>query len=170
MSLLLKNSINQAHLENSIYKQIVTHLKKELELNGLEAHDELQVNTLNHCATNANTEKPKPTCHHCKNPGLYINHCHHLEKKKQQNESTKSNVGKFDSGTNNSDPNNSKKFKTVCSSCEVCGKTRHTTEKCYYGANAANMSLPWNAKPARHSGPQLTKAQNNITESVHAAV
>ena len=38
----LKNSINQAHLENGTNEQIVTHLEKELELNGLEAPDELQ--------------------------------------------------------------------------------------------------------------------------------
>ena len=31
----LKKSINQAHLENGTYEQIVTHLERELELNGL---------------------------------------------------------------------------------------------------------------------------------------
>ena len=40
----LKKLINQADLENGSYEQIVTHLKKELELNGLEAPDELQIN------------------------------------------------------------------------------------------------------------------------------
>ena len=35
----LKKSKNQAHVENSTYKQIVTHLERELELNGLEAPD-----------------------------------------------------------------------------------------------------------------------------------
>ena len=42
----LKKSINQAHLENGTYQQIVTHLERELELNGLEAPDELQINTV----------------------------------------------------------------------------------------------------------------------------
>ena len=46
MPLHLKKSINEAHLENGIYEQIVTHLEKELGLNGLEAADELQVNTV----------------------------------------------------------------------------------------------------------------------------
>ena len=32
----LKKSINQAHLENGTYEQIVTHLERELELNSLE--------------------------------------------------------------------------------------------------------------------------------------
>ena len=33
----LEKSIKQAHLENGTYEQIVTHLERELELNGLEA-------------------------------------------------------------------------------------------------------------------------------------
>ena len=37
----LRKSINQAHLENGTYGQIVSHLEKELELNGLEAPDEM---------------------------------------------------------------------------------------------------------------------------------
>ena len=50
----LKKSINQAHLENGTYDQIVTHLGRELELNGLEAPDELQINTVSHNTVNAN--------------------------------------------------------------------------------------------------------------------
>ena len=37
----LKKSWNQAHLEIGTCKQIVTHVGKELELNALEALDEL---------------------------------------------------------------------------------------------------------------------------------
>ena len=37
----MKKLLNQAHLENGTYEQIVTHLERELELNGLEAPDEL---------------------------------------------------------------------------------------------------------------------------------
>ena len=44
----LKKSINQAHLENGTYEQIVTHLKRELELNSLEYPDETQMNTVTH--------------------------------------------------------------------------------------------------------------------------
>ena len=42
----LKKLINQAHLENGTYEQIVSHLERELELNGLEAPDEMQLNTV----------------------------------------------------------------------------------------------------------------------------
>ena len=33
----LKKSINQAYLKNGTYEQIVRHLEREMELNGLEA-------------------------------------------------------------------------------------------------------------------------------------
>ena len=39
----LKKSINQVHLENGTYEEIVSHLEKELELSGLEAPGELQI-------------------------------------------------------------------------------------------------------------------------------
>ena len=69
----LKKSINQAHLENGTYQQTVSHLEKELPLNGLEAPDELQLNTVTQQITQRNSEKPKPTCHDCKKPGHYWN-------------------------------------------------------------------------------------------------
>ena len=62
----LKKSINQAHLENGTYEQIVSHLERELELNGLEAPDEMPINTLRQQAPQQDSNKPKPTCHHCK--------------------------------------------------------------------------------------------------------
>ena len=65
----LKKSINQAHLENGTYEQIVSHLERELELNGLEAPDEIPINTVTQQAPQQNPNKPRPTCHHCKKPG-----------------------------------------------------------------------------------------------------
>ena len=65
--------MNQAHLENGTKEQIVTHLQKELECYGLEAPDELQLNTVSQHATNSNAQRPKPTCHHCTKPGHYRN-------------------------------------------------------------------------------------------------
>ena len=76
----LKKSINQAHLENGTYEQIVTHLERQLELNGLEAPDELQINTESHNTVNANADRTKPTCHYCKKPGHYKNECRLLKK------------------------------------------------------------------------------------------
>ena len=44
----------------------MSHLERELELNGLEAPDEMKLNTVTQQTTQQNSEKPKPTCHHCK--------------------------------------------------------------------------------------------------------
>ena len=113
----LKKSINQARLENSTYEQIVTHLERETELNSLEYPDETQMNTVTH---------------------------------KQQNEGNPGNAGNINSDTNDSNPNNHKldrKPRTLYPPCETCGKTNHSTERCYLGANAANRPLPWKNKP-----------------------
>ena len=42
----LKKSINKAHLKNGTNEQNVSHLESELELNGLEAPDEMPINTV----------------------------------------------------------------------------------------------------------------------------
>ena len=78
----LKKSINQTHLENGTYEQIVTHFEKELELNGLKAPDELQIKTVSQHATNTNADRPKPTSQHCKKPGHYSNQCRQLKRQK----------------------------------------------------------------------------------------
>ena len=141
----LKKSINQAHLENGTYEQIVTHLERELELNNLEAPDELPINNVSQQPTNTNANRPKPTCHHCKKPGHYRNQCRLLKKQREQTESNQNDPGNKNSDASTSNPssnvNNNKnnknsnrgerKPKTVYPPCETCGKTNHTTEKCY---------------------------------------
>ena len=127
----LKKSINQAHLESGTYEQIVTHIERELELNILEYPDETQMNTVPH---------------------------------KQQNEGNPDKVGNINSDTNDSNPNNHKidrNSRTLYLPCETCGKTNHSTERCYVGANAANRPLPWKNKPQQD-------AQNSITGCVRA--
>ena len=125
----LKKSINQAHLENGTYEQIVTQLEKELELKSLEHPDETQMNTVTH----------------------------------KQIEGNPNNTGIISSDTNDSNLNNHKidrKSRTLYSSCETCGKTNHSTERCYVGANAVNRPLPWKSKP------QQQDAQDSITGCV----
>ena len=153
----LKKSINQAHLENGTYKQIVTQLETELELNGLEAPDELQINTVSQNTVNANADRTKPTCHYCQKPGHYKNQCRLLKKQREQTERIQSNPGNKNSDANTSNPNGNvnnpnnnnrnsnrakRKPKTVYPPCETCGKTNHSTERCYHGANAANRPPP----------------------------
>ena len=132
----LEKSINQAHLENGTYEQIVTHLERELELQRLEYPDETQMNTVMH---------------------------------RQQIEGNPDNAGNINSDTNDSNPNNiesDRKSRTLYPPCETCGKTNHSTERCYVGANAANRPLPWKNKrheqDAHHSitGCALAAAQS----------
>ena len=89
----LKKSINQAHLENGTYDQIVTPMERELELKGLEAPDELQINTVSHNNVNANADRTKPTCHYCKKPVHYKDQCRLLKKQREQTESNQNNPG-----------------------------------------------------------------------------
>ena len=128
----LKKSKNRAHLENGTFEQIVTHLERELEFNSLEYLDETQMNTVTH---------------------------------KQQIEGKKDDAGNINSDTNDSIPNNHKigrKSRTLYPPCETCGKTNHSTERCYVGANAVNRPLPWKNKP------QQQDAQDSITVCVRA--
>ena len=146
----LKKSINQGRLENDTYKHIVSHLEGELGLNGLETPDEMQINTVTQQATKPKIEKPKPTCHHWKQPGRYRNQCRQLKKERErdQTDTNKNNAGNNTNSHNNSGQTNSnahnnktvtngnvhsanhrndRKPKTVYSPCETCGKTNHST-------------------------------------------
>ena len=149
----LKKSINQAHMENGTYEQIVTQLERKLELNSLEAPDDLQINTVSQNTVNANADRTKPTCHYCKKPGRYKNHCRWLKKQREQTDDNQKNPANKNSDANTSNtngnannPNNNNrnsnraetKPKTIYPPCETCGKTNHSTERCYRGANAAN--------------------------------
>ena len=103
----LKKSINQAHLENGTHEQIVSHLERELELNGLEAPDEIPMNTVTQQAPQQNSNKLRPTCHHCKEPGHYQNQCRQLKREKDQTRNnTSSDNNRNGSAQTNSNPNN----------------------------------------------------------------
>ena len=173
-----KKSINLAHLENGTYEQLVTHLERELELNGLEAPDELHVNTVSQQPTNTNADRPKPTCHHCKKPGHYRNQCRLLKKQRKQTENNQNNPRNKNSDTNNSNPNtnNNKNSnwaermpKTVYPPCETCGKTNHSTEKCYFGANAAKRPPPRHRRAERQNYVQERAIQSDSNETPQAA-
>ena len=159
----LKKSINQAHLANGTCEQIVSHLERELELKGLEAPDELLINTVTQQATQQNSEKPKPTCHQSKNTGHYRNQCRQLKREKKEariktnsadNNKNNNGNGQTNSNSNNEASNNTNANKTnirkdrrpklVYPPCETCGKTNHSTEKSYFGAYAANRPSPPN--------------------------
>ena len=113
----LKISINQAHLKNSTYEQIVTHLQRELELNSLEYPDETQMNTVTHKQQN------------------------------EGNQDNAGNINSDTNDSNLKDNNNDRKSTIVYPPSEICGKTNHPAERYYFGANAVNRPLPWKSKP-----------------------
>ena len=168
-------------MENGTYEQIVTHLESDLELKGLEALNDLQINTVIQHATNTNVDRPKPTCHHCIKPVEYRNQCY-LLKKKEQVVGTQTNPGNKNNGSKNSIPSNNKinnrnkkdsirperEPETVFPCCETCGKMSHYTERCYVRANAANRPLPWKKKPEAQNGHHQQDAQNSMTGCVRA--
>ena len=47
----LKRSVNMARLENATYEEIITHLERELELNGIEEGDDIPVPILSMART-----------------------------------------------------------------------------------------------------------------------
>ena len=183
----LKKSINQAQLQNGTYEQIVSHLERELELNGLEAPDEMQLNTLMQQDAQQNSEKPKPTCHHCEKPGHYRNQCRQLKRDKDQaqnnTDSAANNQNINGSAQTNSNPNHKapvgnkanntnnqrdRKPRPVFPPCETCGRTNHSTERCYLGANAANRPPPRNRRPEGQNQAQQRNTQNNSHGNVQA--
>ena len=178
----LKKSINRAHLENGTYEQIVSHLERELEFNGLKAPNEIPINAMTQQAPQQNSNKPRPTCHHCKKPGHYQNQCRQLKREKNQTRNnTKSANNNNGSAQTNSNPNNNKvanntkgininnqrdrKSRPVFPPCETCGRHNYSTEKCYLGANAANRPPPRNRRPqGQNQGQQLKATQTAMSK------
>ena len=157
----LKKSINQAHLENGTFDQIVSHLERELELKGLEAPDEPKMNTVTQQASQQNSEKPKPTCHRCKRPGHYRNQCRQLKRGKDKirnitnsadnnnknNCSAQTNSKTNNEVSNKTNVNNTTNQKdrrciTVYPACETCGTT-----------NQREM-LPWSKRSEQTASPE----------------
>ena len=184
----LKSSINQAHLENGTYEQIVLHFEKEFKFNGLEAPDELQINTLTQQTIHQKSEKPKPTCHLCKKPGhdrnqwrqhkrekdRALNNTNNADNNKNKNDSGQTNSNSNNKASNNTNANNTnnqkhRKLRPVYPPCETCGKTNHSAEICYFGANAANRPPPRNKRPDGQNQVQQRIGQSNSDGNVQAA-
>ena len=161
-------------------EQIVSHLEKELELNGLEAPDEMPIDTMTQQTPQQNSNKPRPTCHHCKKPGHYQNQCRQLKREKTQTRNnTNSSNNSNGSAQTNSNPNNNnvanntkgnniniqrdRRSRPVFPPCETCGKTNHL------GENAANRPPPRNRRPEVQNQGQQNIAQSNSDSNVQAA-
>ena len=128
----LKKSINNAYLENGTYEQIIKHIEREMELNGLVS-DEPLVKTMTATTTNQNKDqKSKPKnqtnvpndktvkkghCYYCKQEGHMRPDCPKLKRQRELD----------------NDPNDNRPV------CTHCKKKGHVYEDCWDGPNAANQ-------------------------------
>ena len=70
---------------------------------------------------------------------------------------------------NNINNQRDKRSRPVFSPCQTCGRTNHSKEKCYLGANAANRPPVRNRRPEGQNQGQQNNAQNNSDSKVQAA-
>ena len=104
----------------------------------MEDPDELPINNVSHNTANANTDRPKPTCHYCEKPGHYRNQSRLFKKQREQTENIPNNPTNKNSDANTSNPNGNvnhpnnnnkknnraeRKPKTVYTPCMTCGET-----------------------------------------------
>ena len=163
----------------------MSHLERELELNGLEAPDEMQINTVTQRAPQQTCEKPKQTFYYCKKPGHYQNQCRQLKREKDQTRNNSNSANKnYGSAqtisnpknivSNNNKANNTNKLRDKRTTpdfppCETCCRTNHSTQKCYLGANAANRPPPRNRRPEGQNQAQQKNTQSNSDGNVQTA-
>ena len=164
----------------------MSRLERELELNGLEAPDEIPINTMTQKAPQQKSNKPRPTCHHCKNQAtIKISAINSNERKTKRKiiqivptittmevpKQTNPNRNKAANNTEGDSINNQRdrRPRPVFPPCETCGRTNHSTENCYLGANAANRPPPRNRQLEGQNQGQQSNAQNNSDGNVQAA-
>ena len=151
----LKKSTNQAYLENGTYDQIVKHLGREMELNGLEADEHLVKTQMTITNKEQNTEKTnkKPNdkakkqtlktvpdktlksdqCRYCKDTSHMMTDCPKLAKRRKLEK----------------DPEAPKS--------PNCNTPGHDEEECYFGANMDNRPPKWNLTEAQKKAIELYK-------------
>ena len=154
----LKRSVNMARLENATYEEIVTHLERELELNGLEEGDDIPVPTMSTAptATRPGTGllssgiDPNITCNHCKKPGHVKDECRKLKRKEEQRR------------------NDGQDTKKEYPKCPTCDKTNHPPERCWKGAGAhlKPKNLKLEDTIAAHTSTSKNDAQNTQPTSI----
>ena len=154
----LKRSVNMARLENATYEEIVTHLERELELNGLEEGDDIPVPTMSTAptATRPGTGllssgiDPGITCNYCKKPGHTKDECRKLKRKEEQKR------------------NDGQAAKKEYPKCPTCDKTNHPAERCWKGAGAhlKPKNLKLEDSKTDEASTSTNDAQNKPTTSI----
>ena len=171
-------------MENGTFEQIVSHLEKELELNGLEARDANK-----HCDATSFTTKlrgaqtnlpplqkarslsePVPSAQTKKNQArINTNSADNNNNNFGQTNSNSNIKASNSTNANHSVNQNDKRPRPIYPPCKICDQTNHSTEKCYFGANAANRPPPRNRRPEEQNQVQQRNAQSNSDGNVQAA-
>ena len=109
--------MNTAYLENGTYEEIVQHLERELELNGLEGDNApaITISTTQNAESRPPRDLSNVECYFCKEKGHFARDCPRLKKRKEKEQQ-------------NSEPS---KPKRTFPPCGHCGLTNHSTERCY---------------------------------------
>ena len=154
----LKRSVNMARHENASYEEIVTHLERELELNGLEGGDDIHVPTMSTAptATRPGTGllssgiDPNVTCNYCKKPGHVKEDCRKLKRKEEQRR------------------NDGQDTKKEYPKCPTCDKTNHPAERCWKGAGAHLKPKNLKMEDAKqdNASPSHTEPNNKPSTSI----
>ena len=154
----LKRSVNMARLENASYEEIVTHLERELELNGLEGGDDITVPTMSTAptATRPGTGllssgiDPNITFNYCKQPGHVKDECRKLKRKEEQRR------------------NDGQDTKKEYPKCPTCDKTNHPAERCWKGAGAHLKPKNLKMEDAKQDNapPSQSETNNKQTTSI----
>ena len=121
-----KKILNRAHLEDKNFNDVVLHLERKVQLNGVSAPDEatlIPLNSVNAVAPEEQEQQPRGYCIHCGRYGHFKAKCRRLKKERH-----------YETKTKNADINQNDARKPQF---ETCGKMLKT-ENCWDGANAAN--------------------------------
>ena len=84
----LKRSVNTAYLENGTYEEIVQHLERELELNGLEGDNApaITISTIQNAESRPPRDLSNVDCYFCKEKGHFARDCPRLKKRKERDQ------------------------------------------------------------------------------------
>ena len=147
----LKRVLNQARLETKPYEEMVEHLEREMELNGLCPPETASITGIN--SVEMQEERPQPRrkliCNYCGKNGHTKNICRTFKSHKEKAK-----------GPQNSPEN-------VIPKCETCGKGGHLTQACFNGANWENRPQNWRApdpKP-QNNDPETPDQDNSQTDT-----
>ena len=151
----LKRSVNTAYLENGTYEEIVQHLERELELNGLEGENApaITISTTQNTPTrteNRSYNMADVICRYCKEKGHFARDCEKLRKRKEKEQ------------REGIPPRERRTFPP----CDHCGLTNHSSDRCRRISNQNNGSRVNNDTPST-SRNQPANSATTVNASAH---